>query len=150
MKIAVTGASGFIGSYLKDELSKDGFDVLALKRSPSSKVDSEQRFVLGQPFDQKQLQSIDALIHCSYDFSLVRWKDIWRVNVEGSRMLFETARKAGVSKLLFISSLSSSPTSGSFYGRGKYEVERLVEQLGKLTPETVEKVDRSLRIVLDL
>jgi nucleoside-diphosphate-sugar epimerase len=70
------------------------------------------------------LSKLDILIHCAYDFSLRRWEDIYETNVNGTLKLFESARKDGVRRIIFISSMSAFTGCRSMYGRAKLEVER--------------------------
>jgi nucleoside-diphosphate-sugar epimerase len=82
---------------------------------------------------------IDALVHCAYDFSSVKPEESERLNVEGSIQLFQAAHKAGVRKLIFVSSLSAYNDCPTIYGRGKLRVESVVLEMGGLVirPGTV-------------
>ncbi len=69
-------------------------------------------------------------MHCAYDFKAAVPNEIERINVRGSVDLFTAARAAGVSHLIFISSVSAFEGCSSLYGRGKLEVERAVLGMG--------------------
>jgi nucleoside-diphosphate-sugar epimerase len=73
---------------------------------------------------------VDALVHCAWDFSLTRSRDIYAVNSGGSIKLFEQAKREGVSRLIFISTMSAFSGCRSHYGRSKLEVEQAVIELG--------------------
>jgi len=65
LKILVTGASGFIGSYLVDKLLEYNFEVLAIVRS---NVNLNCNVILIDNFDSSTdlsefLQDIDVFIH---------------------------------------------------------------------------------------
>jgi uncharacterized protein YbjT (DUF2867 family) len=49
-----------------------------------------------------------------------------RVNVEGSRQIFQSADRAGVERIVFVSSISAFAGARSAYGQSKLRVERMV------------------------
>jgi nucleoside-diphosphate-sugar epimerase len=117
MKIALTGASGFVGGHLLEPLRAAGHEVAPLSRS------GPLRFVLES--DPPPLDGFDALIHAAYDFTATD-----NLNVAGSLRLFDAARRAGVPRLVFISSLSAFEGCSSNYGAMKLAVEKQVQRLG--------------------
>jgi nucleoside-diphosphate-sugar epimerase len=66
---------------------------------------------------------MDLLVHSAYDFRPTGWTEIRRVNVEGSIRLFEAAMKAGVGRIVLISTMSAFDGCASLYGRAKLEIE---------------------------
>jgi nucleoside-diphosphate-sugar epimerase len=86
-------------------------------------------FRLGDPVIPEMWAGVDVLIHCAYDFAVRSWNEVRRVNVHGSLQLFESARVAGVRRLIFISSMSSFPGCRSQYGRAKLAVEERATEL---------------------
>jgi nucleoside-diphosphate-sugar epimerase len=127
-RVAVTGASGFVGSLLAERFIKDGWSVCRF--SSSSKADVP--FQLGHDVDPEMLRSrqIDAVVHCAYDFRPVRWSEIQRINVDGSRKLLEAARAAGVARIVVLSSISAFTGCRSLYGRAKLAVEAAAHDAG--------------------
>lgn len=120
MRCAITGASGYVGSRIRQALKSGDFDVVELGRGPTADI----RFDL-EHADRLHLPSdIDALIHCAWALHMTEWSDIERVNIDGSKKLFQSAKQAGVKKLIFISSLSAFEGARSKYGRSKLFVER--------------------------
>jgi len=69
-------------------------------------------------------------VHCAYDFSLMKWKDIERVNVGGTRQLLQAATEAKVERIVLISSLSAFSGCRALYGRAKLEMEALTTSAG--------------------
>jgi nucleoside-diphosphate-sugar epimerase len=120
--VAITGATGYVGSAIARCFRAHGWQVLELSRKSGN-------FNLGAEVTV-DWTGIDALVHCAWDFSLRRWPDIERVNVRGSVQLMETACRAGVTKGVFISSLSCFEGCRSLYGKAKLEVEREAARLG--------------------
>lgn len=124
-RVVITGAAGYVGSAVARRFDGAGWEVLALGRGP--KADVAYRL---EEVPAVDWTSVDALVHCAYDFKLMRWEDIERVNVRGSIRLLKGARAGGVKKGVFISSLSSFASCRSLYGQAKLAVESEALELG--------------------
>jgi nucleoside-diphosphate-sugar epimerase len=153
--VAITGASGYIGSYLSDTFAEQGWDVRELVR-PTSRTRRKSRrsfspalpgagssvsqipFELAGDLTPGALRGTDVLVHCAYDFRPLGKKSE-AVNVVGSRRLFQLAKKDGVEKLIFISSMAAFEGCRSMYGQNKLKIEAEVARHGGLTirPSTV-------------
>ena len=127
--IAITGASGYLGGLLCADLARRGQVVRRLVRAPEASR-GDVRFALGEPVGAQALAGVETLIHAAYDFRHHREGDLRRVNVDGSRRLFEAAAGAGVRRLIFISSIASYAGSRSAYGRVKWALEQGVTAAG--------------------
>lgn len=136
MRIAITGATGFIGSELVTQLRSLGHDTVALQRSAPSSGTDWMRYALGERPD---LHGFDVLIHTAYDFRA------HESNVTGSIALFDQARACGVPHSLFLSSLSAFDGCRSQYGRGKLAVERHVTSMGGVSVRLGFVYDRTNR-----
>jgi nucleoside-diphosphate-sugar epimerase len=79
---------------------------------------------------ERLLSGADAFIHCAWDLNVSSWRDIERVNAGGSITWFEAAARAGVGKLVFVSSVSAYDGCRSMYGKSKLFVEAAVMRLG--------------------
>jgi nucleoside-diphosphate-sugar epimerase len=123
---AITGASGYVGSRVAMYLARDGWEIRALSRQrPREKhIDAQVHFELGGDVTPEALAGARALVHVAYDFSAVRWRDIARVNIEGSRRLFAAARDANIDRIVLMSTVAAFPGARSLYGRAKLEIER--------------------------
>ncbi|MEO5713808.1 MAG: NAD-dependent epimerase/dehydratase family protein [Luteolibacter sp.] len=127
MKIAVTGATGYVGSRLSEFLREHSHEVLALSRRP---VEAPwAAYTLGDDPDLLPWYGVDVLIHLAYDFTARNWQEILDRNVNPSIALFQAARRAGVRHLIFISSLSSFEGCRSDYGKAKLMIEKEVMRL---------------------
>ena len=124
----LSGATGYVGSRIKENLVAEGWEVIELSRSANVSAHAI-RFRLGQPVDPNIFRKYAALIHCAYDFDTIGWKDIYAINVRGSELLLRAAREAGVRRLVFISTISAFDGCLSLYGKGKLEVERITHSL---------------------
>lgn len=125
----VTGAYGYLGSLLRARLEADGWATTALVRTPRD-GDRAVRWALGEVPDEALLRGADALVHCAYDFAPRTTQDLWRANVGGSERLLRAAHRAGVGRLLFVSSMSAYAGTRQHYGRGKLAVEAVALELG--------------------
>lgn len=134
MRVAITGASGFVGSRMAGCFERAGWSVIRLTRSAREASDHSVPFRLGDEVDEEVFRSrhVNAVVHCAYDFKLVRWDDIHRVNVEGSRRLIAAAVAAGVRRTVVISTISAFAGCRSLYGRAKLEIEAEAARLGAI------------------
>ncbi|HYM80062.1 MAG TPA: NAD-dependent epimerase/dehydratase family protein [Candidatus Limnocylindria bacterium] len=127
--IAITGATGYVGGLLCEALGGHGNSVRRLTRRPD-RGRGDAFFSLDQPVAEESLAGIETLIHAAHDFRPTREPELRRLNVDGSLRLLEAARRAGVRRLLFVSSIASYEGSRSAYGRVKWALEREVAGWG--------------------
>ena len=130
--VALTGANGYVGGLLSARFRAGGWTVIPLQRTVRSDPDSPhaRRFVLGEPVDPAMLAGVDLLVHCAYDRTLTKPSDVERVNVEGTRRLFEAVAAQGVARVVLISSMSAYWGTEQIYGRAKLECESAVAAVG--------------------
>jgi nucleoside-diphosphate-sugar epimerase len=130
-RIAITGATGYLGSVLSQHLSRRGDEVVALtRRRPERAVSEWRHFELGGPLDGAIFQDVNTLIHAAWVLSGKDTSQLWRENVIGSRRLIETAVTAGVQKVVFVSSMSAYFGTRQTYGLMKLAVERTALDMG--------------------
>ncbi len=131
--VAVTGASGYLGSQICQTLESRGWQVIRLARSPEQSQDQGFTYNLAVPVTaqvREALLSANTLIHAAYDLSLTRSADIWRVNVEGTRRLLEAARESAVDRIIVLSSMSAFEGTTQLYGRAKLDIEAITTEFG--------------------
>lgn len=110
MKCALTGTAGHLGSNLIPVLTSRGYLVKALVRG-ESRNDAQVEMIRGDVLDKDSLSRLmdgcDALIHCAAVISVNGDKEgkVHQTNVEGTRMVMEAAKKAGVKRVIHISSI---------------------------------------------
>lgn len=127
---AVTGASGYLGTRICETLQARGWRVIRLVRTPRGGDPRERRYDLSRSVPPDLLESVDLLVHAAYDFSLTSRRQIWKVNVEGTRLLLEEAREAGVARLLVLSTMSAYEGTKQLYGRAKLAIEAATTAAG--------------------
>jgi dihydroflavonol-4-reductase len=127
LKAFVTGATGFLGSHVARVLADQGAQLRLLVRASSDLrnidgLDADR--VVGDLRDpdsiSKALSGCDVVFHVAADYRLfVRDPDeMYRSNVEGTRALLEAARKQGVRRVVYTSSVATMGFhSGSNNGR---------------------------------
>jgi nucleoside-diphosphate-sugar epimerase len=131
--VAVTGASGYLGSQICETLESKGWQTIRLTRSPDPGHGQVFSYDLAMPITaqvREALSSADALIHAAYDLSLTSSADIWRVNVEGTRRLLKAAREAAVGRIIVLSSMSAFAGTTQLYGRAKLDIEAMTAGFG--------------------
>jgi nucleoside-diphosphate-sugar epimerase len=131
---ALTGAHGYVGSALRRGLTAAGWTVVSLSRRDKLAQD-EVRWSLDAPGttalgEELRRRGVSAIVHAAWDLRLVRPADLERVNVQGSLRLLGQARAAGVSRFVFISTISAFDQAQSHYGKTKLAVERVVAAQG--------------------
>ncbi len=131
--VAVTGASGYLGSQICETMESKGWQAVRLARSPDQSHGQVFSYDLAMPITaqvKEALRSADTLIHAAYDLSLTSPADIWRVNVEGTRRLLEAAREATVDHIMVLSSMSAFEGTTQLYGRAKLDIEAITTEFG--------------------
>jgi ferritin-like metal-binding protein YciE/nucleoside-diphosphate-sugar epimerase len=158
MKVVVTGATGNVGTSTIQALSESQEidEIVGLARREPTWAPPKTSWVeanvltsdLGAIFE-----GADAVIHLAWAIQPSRDAvTLERINVEGSRRVFEAVAAAGVAKLIHASSVGaysrgpkdrevdeSWPTRGtstSFYSRHKVAVERELDRFEADNPET--------------
>lgn len=116
MRAFVTGATGFLGSHVARAVAAAGAELRLLVR-PSSDLrniaDLNAERVTGDLRDpasiEKALTGCEVVFHVAADYRLwVRDPDqMYRSNVEGTRGLLEAARKQGVRRVVYTSSVAT-------------------------------------------
>lgn len=127
--VVLTGGSGFVGSALCRGLAAAGWHVRAAQRTPGLGGDRVQHvpYDLTRPMPPSLFVGVSTLIHNGWLMTCRNERQARRVNVDGSRRLFDAARAAGVARIVFVSSCSAHDRALSIYGRTKFEVEGLLD-----------------------
>lgn len=90
-KIAVTGASGLIGSALVAQLKNDGYQVLKIVRRPVRSADEVSWNPVKGEIDLQSLEDVDAVFHLAgAGVGDKRWSASYRSEILNSRLLGTT------------------------------------------------------------
>jgi nucleoside-diphosphate-sugar epimerase len=148
MRCVITGANGFLGQVLIKNLIDKGHNVLGLVRREESKkvvTNLGAEVELAELFDKSKLNDIlkkykaDTVFHLAAEIATQRNKDlIYKVNVEGTRLLAESCRGVNLSSFVFASSVVIGNPKGELldeesnliattaYGKSKQQGEEML------------------------
>jgi len=112
MKIAITGATSHLGSAILPELFKRNYEVKALVRETQYFFqDMPVEIIHGDLLHAETLHSLmkdcDMLIHCAAVISINGDSSgiVRQTNVEGTKLVMETAKQCGIGRAVHISSI---------------------------------------------
>ena len=120
-RIAVTGATGFVGRHLEERLQLAGHEVVALSRQTGFDLASPDASALA-----KVLDGCDAVVHCAGINREIGRQTYDAVHIRGTQALVDAARAAGVGHISVISFLRARPDGPTAYHRSKWAAEAIV------------------------
>ena len=157
MKILITGASGFIGSFIVEEALRRGFETWAAVRKSSSTAflqDERIHLIALNLSSEEQLKEqlkdlqFDYVVHAAGVTKCLKKEDFFRVNTEGTKHLVRAlmATQHNLQRFVYISSLSimgaireeqpyqeiresDEAKPNTAYGKSKLEAEQWLSQL---------------------
>lgn len=134
-RVFVTGASGFVGSAVLEQLISKNYQVRALtNRGKLQSVSAEA--VKGDLFDRASLErgmsGCDVVIHL---VGIIMEKPskgatFERIHVQGTKNVLDAAKRAGVKRYIHMSALGSRADAPSTYHKTKFAAEELVRASG--------------------
>ncbi len=110
----ITGGKGYVGYALVRELAAKGEKIRLLLRSDSpvfNDIDCEK--IMGDVCDidilEKAFEGAETVYHVAgvVDISGTKDKQVWNVNVEGTKNVVAACKKAGVKTLIYVSSVDA-------------------------------------------
>ena len=168
MKILITGASGFIGSFIVEEALNRGFETWAAVRKSSSKafLQDERIHVIELNLSseaelKQQLKDIqfDYVVHAAGVTKCLHKEDFFRINTEGTKNLVRALLdlQMPLKRFVYISSLSimgaireeqpykeireqDKAMPNTAYGKSKLEAEQWLVSLNKELEKRNEKL----------
>lgn len=135
--IFITGASGFVGGHLVNDLLARGYKVRCLARSGKKENLLSARgaeVVIGDITSPETLRGVlgpdDLVVHLVGIIEGKGSATFRAVHVEGTSNLVDEARRAGVKHFFYQSALGADKNSWSGYLSTKAEAEEIVKQSG--------------------
>ena len=128
MRIAITGANGFIGSQLVNYFITNGYEVLLLQRNQPAKMLAGATYAhydLNDPTVLPALENVDALIHTAY-MPYTTTNGANEKNVQGTLALYNLCLAKQI-YFVFLSSMSAHENALSVYGKHKYELQNTLD-----------------------
>lgn len=160
MKILLTGANGFVGSHIVEELTLNNYDVTCIVRK-----NSNLQWIKNQPiklkygsledkqFLKEVVSDVDIVIHCAGVVRALEWNTYNQINVICTKKIIESVLENNINlkKFVFISSqaamgpsfngkirqLNDEESPVSDYGRSKLLAEKEVKKLEGKIPYTI-------------
>lgn len=152
--VLVTGSSGFVGAHLCDVLVKNGWRVVAAVRTPgvAGPIPGTTEVCLSMSSDgagdwQRALKSVRCVVHLAAHVHITKSAQrsrsaFYEVNVLGSQHVAEQAARAGVRRLIFMSSIKvngegcglrgyradDTPGPSDPYGESKMQAEQVLRE----------------------
>ena len=142
MKVLMTGATGFVGTRLREAVRKDGHQIRLLVRKESAEAVKKTlpadayELVFGDVFETNTClhacDGCDAVIHLvgiirEFPSKGITFDEIHRV---GTANVVDAARRSGVARFIHMSALGARDGAVSKYHRTKRAAERVVEESG--------------------
>ena len=135
----VTGATGFLGSHVARALAAQGAQLRLLVRPTSDLRNIEDlhgervQGDLREPASiEKAMAGCEAVFHVAADYRL--WvrdpEQMYRSNVEGTRALLESARKQGVRRVVYTSSVATMGFTSNGHMTDEESPVSLAEMIG--------------------
>ncbi len=122
MKVLVTGATGLTGSHTVAALLEAGHEVRTLVRNAAKAetvlrphgigpeaVEHTTGDVTDEASVERALEGCEAVVHSAALFAMDRRREaeLRRTNVEGSRIVLETAARMGLDPIVYVSSIAA-------------------------------------------
>ena len=136
-KVVVFGGSGFLGSYVADELTSRGYNVIIADINVSKYLKPDQNFIQVDIGDPEKLKAIIDGANIVYNFvAISNIEDAiydpiksMAINTMGNLNILEACREVGnIDRFVYASSAYASSKDGSFYGISKYSSEKLTQE----------------------
>jgi 2-alkyl-3-oxoalkanoate reductase len=127
VRVLVTGATSLLGGSVARALTARGDDVVCLQRRPlASPAGGSITEVLGDVRDldvvTRAAEGCDGIVHLAAKVGVVgSWEEYRSINVDGTAALLEAARRAGVGRLVHVSSPSVAHGGEPITGDGAGE-----------------------------
>ena len=137
-RLLLTGATGFIGKNLVNDLKANNIDFKCLlRRTPSNEALAKKlslNAIYGALEDITALsvatREIDIVIHLAAMLHTSDKTDLKIANVDGTNNLLKACKQNNVKKFIFISSYLALPQFSNYYGVTKRQGEELVKSSG--------------------
>jgi NADH dehydrogenase len=140
LKVFVTGATGFVGSYVVKELLKQGLEPVLFSRQLSTRHNYEPKqlsapsFIAGDILDSvslgKGMSGCDAVIHLVGIIRETGRNTFMNVHYKGTQHVVDAALSAGIQRFIHMSAEGTKPHALSQYHKTKFMAEEYLKSSG--------------------
>lgn len=138
-KVVIFGGSGFLGSYVADELTRRGYNVTIADINSSTYLKENQKFEKVNILNIEEINKILVNVSIVYNFAAIAELEeaidnpigTFNINVMGNLNILESCRINGIQRFIYASSAYALSSEGSFYGISKQSSEKLTEEYYK-------------------
>lgn len=136
LRIALTGATGFVGKALVPKLLAAGHEVKALVRDRRrANLPNDIETIQGSLADEAALtfltQNCDVVLHVAGAVSGLTSDDFIKANFHGSNAIALAAKQNGVKRFVYVSSLAATQPELGPYGKSKSIAEQSLKVIFK-------------------
>jgi len=139
-RVVIFGGSGFLGSYVADELTRRDYEVMIADINISPFIQETQKFKKVDILDIDNIKEIIKGASIVYNFVAIANLDdaihdpmnAMSINVMGNLNILEACKQNGnIERFVYASSAYALSSDGSFYGISKQSSEKLTEEYYK-------------------
>ena len=127
MHIALTGATGFAGKLILQELLREKHTVKALARNPEALKNKNIEIVPGDLADAtalaKLVNNAQCVVHVAGAIMAQNRSGYFKANLDGTKLLYAAAKSAGAARFIYISSITARESLLSDYAASKAAAE---------------------------
>ena len=138
-KVVVFGGSGFLGSHVADELTKNGHEVYIFDRNKSNYINDKQHLIIGDILDRESIRNAIKGVDYVYHFAAIA--DIHEArenpvaaaqfNIMGTMYILDACREFNIKRFVYSSTIYVYSDHGSFYRSSKQACELFIENYNK-------------------
>ena len=128
MKCIVTGGSGFLGSHVAEELTKNNYEVIIFDKKKSQWIKKKQKMVVGNLDNLKKIEPY--IKKCDFVFHFAGLSDLNEALTKPSESAIYN-KQHKVKRFIFASSIYVLSEQGGFYRVSKKAAEEYIEEFSK-------------------
>jgi uronate dehydrogenase len=130
--VLLAGATGRIGRVLRKYL-RDEYRLVLFNRSKVEDLGPNERLIQGDVTEaeaiEKAAQGVDVIVDMAAIATIASFRDkLYPVNILGSYNIFEAARKAGISRLIYAS---------THHAMGRYPAGQMIDEKMPYRPDSM-------------
>ena len=137
-QVTIFGGSGFLGSYVADELSLRGYKVILADIQSSPYLGKNQKYLECDIMDSERVREVLKGSEIVFNFAgmadlddcINRPRKTIEQNVLGNLCIIENLIETPIKRFVYASSVYAASREGAFYGISKSTSEKLIHEFG--------------------